>query len=321
MGGGFYGADVAQLTQLSEQFSKSARALQAQGAQLTAAINSSTAWKGRDADEFTSAWGRNHRVQLNAAVRSLTEGAKALKANAVQQQQASVSGSGGTGAGGSGTGGSGTGSSGTAGGTDVLPVSKIIEGGGLTAGFAAKASNTYKLLSKGATTFLSDTRILDLGKLKLPGVPWADDMLNATSKFSKFMRFAGPAMAPIAIIGGIHDIVDPDHTGWRGVGDRIGGGLSVISGGGTLLMAAGLLGPVGAGIVVGAGLVAGAWALGNFVYDHWDDISGFVSDTWEGAQDVASEVWEGAQDLGGKVVEGAKDFITDPIGTIGGLFS
>lgn len=45
---------------------------------------------------------------------------------------------------------------------------------------------------------------------------------------SAFGRCAGPLLAPLGIVGGIHDMFSPDHEGWRGVGDRFAGGLGVV---------------------------------------------------------------------------------------------
>ena len=55
----------------------------------------------------------------------------------------------------------------------------------------------------------------------------------------KWGRFAGPALAPLSIYGGIRDMVNPEHDGLRGAGDRFAGAMGVVSGIGTLAMAAG----------------------------------------------------------------------------------
>jgi len=155
----------------------------------------------------------------------------------------------------------------------------------------------------------------------------AGDMGKIGAAVGKFGRFAGPALAPFAIAGGIHDMISPEHSGARGVGDRIAGGLSVIGGGGTLLMAAGLLtNPVGIGIVVGAGVVAGAWALGNMVADsawgkaagHW--IANTASDAWNGASHAVSSVVKDAGSVVSGAVDGAKKFFSNPVKSLGGLF-
>ena len=46
----------------------------------------------------------------------------------------------------------------------------------------------------------------------------ATEFLEETSKFTKFSRFAGPLLAPLGIYGGIHDVINPEHDGWRGAG-------------------------------------------------------------------------------------------------------
>src|SRR5438874_73521 len=81
------------------------------------------------------------------------------------------------------------------------------------------------------------------------GVPYAQAVEDA-SKFSQGMRIAGGIAGPLSIAGGIHDMIAPSHDGWRGTGDRVAGGLSVVGGvGGMMLMTAGgaaMLGPIGA---------------------------------------------------------------------------
>ncbi|MFJ3957413.1 hypothetical protein [Arthrobacter sp. NPDC090010] len=319
---GFYGADPAQLRVLAQNFKRGSTALQFQSKQLTDAIASTHAWKGPDAQRFRTEWNSSHRQALMAASRHLETSAKVLLDNAKEQETASSA------EGGSTTGGGGN-----------TQLQNAVETGGILKGaitLGMKIKDLVKVF-KDANGFLSTKKILDFtGK----GFTWARDFLNpaaptgimakfgkAGELFGKFGRFLGPALAPLSIYGGIKDMISPEHGGWRGWGDRVSGGLSVLAGGGTLLMAAGLLtNPVGIGIVVGAGVVAGAWALGNMIADsewgkaagHW--IAGRASDVWNGAKNVASDAWNGAKNVASGAVEGAKKFFSNPVKSLGGLF-
>lgn len=306
------GANIEQLQTLAERFSQSAENLRTIRSTLTAGVINNTGWRGSDADSLRSSWD-GQQMAIMLAANTLDRGSRDLLEQARQQEQTSDSGSGAIG-----------GFDGTPAGT----AKSADDGGGIldaivdslsaAGGFAAAGYGAYQFL-KNSEAFINSKRILDLAQ-GLRNVSWADDMLNATSKFSKFSRFAGPLLAPFSIAGGIHDMFDPAHEGALGVGDRVAGGLSVIGGGGTLLMAAGLLGPVGVGIVVGAGLAAGAWALGTYVYDNWDNIAEFTGNAVDAVRDFGGDAVEGAGDLADSVTEGIGDFVDDPIGSIGGLF-
>ncbi len=95
---------------------------------------------------------------------------------------------------------------------------------------------------------------------------------------SRAARIAGKAFLPLTVATGAFDAVTGGgYDGARGWATR-GFGLAGAAGGGALLASsAGLiaLGPVGVGIAGAAVLGYGAWTLGNYVYDHWDDITAF----------------------------------------------
>jgi len=95
--GTLWGADVAQLRTLAQQFSKTADLLQQQSTQLSSQINNNPAWKGADAQRFRSDWNSNHRALLQQTVTRLKQESKALLKNAEEQEKASTTGSGGTG--------------------------------------------------------------------------------------------------------------------------------------------------------------------------------------------------------------------------------
>ncbi len=315
------GANVEQLESLAERFTHSAETLRGIRSTLTAGVINNTGWAGPDAESLRASWD-SHQMAIMLAANTLDSGSRDLLEQARQQETTSDSGSGAIG------GQPGTpGAPGTPAGNTEDDFS-IWEALGQVVGFGLDINKVFKLSD--LQKFIANSRILDVTDMR--NISLATEFLDETSKFTKWSRLAGPLLAPLGIYGGIHDMFNPEHDGWRGGGDRVAGGLGVVASGGTLLMAAGLLGPVGVGIVVGAGLVAGAWALGNYVYDNWDNITewtsnawdattDFVGDAWDGATDVAGDVWEGANDLADSVTEGVGDFVEDPIGSIGGLFS
>jgi len=127
------------------------------------------------------------------------------------------------------------------------------------------------------------------------------DTVRLTSKFAK-------ACAVIGVVGGAYDLVDPQHDGWRGAGDRVMGGAAVLAGGAQLAMMAGLLtlGPVGAGIVAGALIVTAAWTVGNLVWDHREQIGHALETAGNWVGDQAGKAVDGAKKVGSKIASGIK---------------
>ncbi|MUK03587.1 hypothetical protein GM708_17820 [Vibrio cholerae] len=323
------GANLQELQSLAQQFSQSADQLRVIRATLAQRVIDNQGWRGPDADRFKGQWG-NSDTTLAVVAGSLETASTRLVDDAREQEQASDQGNGSS-DGSAGRPGPGTpivpGGGGTANGDGWLD--DVFAAGAVGAGLFSKGKDAFQLL-RNSENFLSTKRIVDISN-GLRNAGWADDLANA-GRFSQVTRFLGPALAPLAIAGGIHDIIDPAHSGAIGLGDRLAGGLSVIGGGGTLLMAAGLLNPVGAGIVVGAGLAAGAWAAGTYIYDNWDDISEFTGNAVDAVGDFAADSYDSVRDtvtdtVGdvaeglGDVADGVGDFMDDPIGSLGGLFS
>lgn len=87
--GNLWGADVAQLRQLAQQFGVASEALLKQSAALSGQINNASAWKGSDATRFKSEWNSNHRTMLMKTASSLKQESKKLLEHASQQEQAS----------------------------------------------------------------------------------------------------------------------------------------------------------------------------------------------------------------------------------------
>jgi uncharacterized protein YukE len=89
-----WGADVAQLRTLAQQFGKTSETLLRQSSTLTSAINSASAWKGADSARFTSDWNGSHRALIQKTALALKEESKRLLTHADQQEKASNNGSG-----------------------------------------------------------------------------------------------------------------------------------------------------------------------------------------------------------------------------------
>lgn len=322
---GFYGADISQLRSLAGAMGKAADAINLQSIQLTNVINSNGSWKGQDAAHFKSDWNSKHRQSLVQAATMLRSSASELKEQANQQEFASH----------------------RSGESSVGVIRDVYETGMGAKDLLAQLWGAYKLGTLGWEDFAKTKEVLTnwraggtvlneaLDSLRNGGkitdvitdlkanIPYSQAFQDAT-KFSKGLRIAGALAAPLNIVGGISDIVNPQHEGWRGTGDRVAGGLSVVGGvGSIMLMTAGgaaLLGPIGAPIVIGAGIVAGAWALGNLVADNWDSISNFARNPGSYLADGAGEVADFAKDVGSKVADGVGDAAKSVGNFVGGIF-
>jgi hypothetical protein len=323
---GFYGADIAQLRSLAGVMGKAADVINLQSTQLSNAINSTTAWQGRDATVFKGDWNTQHRQSLVKAANMLRENASQLKKHANQQEFASHN---------------------DGSGTSVGVLKDVYDTAMGVKGLGAPLWTAYKYLKLGNAEWVKTREVLTnwraggtvvrdamtalrngekvtdvLTDLKA-NIPYSQAFQDA-SKFSKGLRVAGALAAPLNIVGGISDMINPEHDGWRGTGDRVAGGLSVVGGvGSIMLMTAGgaaLLGPIGAPIVIGAGIVAGAWALGNLVADNWDSISNFARNPGSYIADGAKEVAGFAKDVGSKVADGVGDAAKSVGNFVGGIF-
>lgn len=89
MAGNLWGADVAQLRTLAQQFGKVSDNLLQQSTQLTNQINNNPTWKGNDAAQFRADWNGSHRAILQQAAVRLKQESKKLLENANQQEKAS----------------------------------------------------------------------------------------------------------------------------------------------------------------------------------------------------------------------------------------
>lgn len=139
---------------------------------------------------------------------------------------------------------------------------------------------------------------------------------KANGGFARFLigakaaKIAGKVFLPLTVVTGAMDAVTGGgYDGARGWATR-GFGLAGAAGAGTLLASsAGLiaLGPVGAGIAGAAVLGYGAWTLGNYVYDHWDDITEFGGKALDWTGDRLGDV----ADAAGAATDWAGDKLSD----------
>lgn len=89
MAGNLWGADVAQLRTLAQQFGKTSETLLQQSTTLTSAINGNSSWKGADGARFTSEWNSSHRALIQKTAFALKAESKRLLTHAEQQEKAS----------------------------------------------------------------------------------------------------------------------------------------------------------------------------------------------------------------------------------------
>lgn len=134
---------------------------------------------------------------------------------------------------------------------------------------------------------------------------------------SRAAKLAGKAFLPLTFVTGAMDtFTGGGYDGARGWATR-GFGLAGAAGAGTLMAAsAGLvaLGPVGWTVAGAAVLGYGAWSLGNYVYDHWDDITEFGGKALDWTGDRLGDVADAASaatDWAGDRLSDAGDALED----------
>ncbi len=84
-----WGADVAELRTLAQQFGKASDTLLQQSSLLSNQINNNPSWKGQDAAMFRSDWNGSHRALIQQAASALKQESKKLLENANEQEKAS----------------------------------------------------------------------------------------------------------------------------------------------------------------------------------------------------------------------------------------
>lgn len=302
----FLGADTAALREHAQRVVAGSGRLGELHATLTSTVDS-VPWEGPDAEAFRADFASRVGGMLGSVRDELGGRAQDLRAEADEQDEVSDGDDGG-GAGGGGTAG---------GGRDPLdgglldnPLTRVIEtvkaigtaGGKVYGAFKtgrslvdlARAARTVGDAARSAEVFIRGSMI--------------DEAAGFLGKLGTVGKFGGGALGVLGIVGGISDMISPPHDGWRGVGDRVAGGLSVVGGAGGLAVALGgaaMLGPVGLGVVAAAGVGAALWTAGNLIYDNREAIADFAGNAGETVKDFAGDVKDAAG--------GVKDFV-------GGLF-
>ena len=214
MAGNLWGADVAQLRTLAQQFGKTSETLLRQSSTLTLAINSTSSWKGADGARFTAEWNGSHRALIQKTAQALREESKRLLTHADQQEKASTAGRQGTtgSAGGPGTiGGARNG----AGGWALLGGALVGGAGGLRA-----AMGVQKLI-KGPLTLARHTgqlgwvlknqradfvKSFTQGKHRIGGPGFAPHRLMSNPALDNLLKGSAAANRGLAAIDKVSDI-------------------------------------------------------------------------------------------------------------------
>lgn len=303
---GFYGADTDALRDYADRVQLGSGRLMELRDTLQSRVTS-VEWVGQDADSFRDDFAGRISSLFDQVAGKLDSRRTEIGEHAEEQDQASGEGGGG--------GGGGDRSFG-----DMLsdllsnPLSTIA---GVATSVGSAAGAAWKMFKQGRSLMALRQAMGTLGPAAQSAQAFirsgmVDDAAGFLGKLGGVGRFLGGAGGVLAIAGGISDMINPSHDGWRGWGDRIAGGLSVISGAGGLAVALGAgaaLGPIGLGVVAVAGLGAGLWAAGNAIYDNWDSITSFAGDVGGHVSDFVSD----AGDVVGGALDAAGDFL-------GGLF-
>lgn len=134
---------------------------------------------------------------------------------------------------------------------------------------------------------------------------------------------AGKAFLPLTMVtGGLDAITGGGYDGARGVTTRVLGGAGALGAG---AIAFGLASnPVGWAIAGGAVALYTAWSVGNFVYDHWDDITDFGGKALDWGKDRLSDAGDAlssAADYGRDRLADAGDAVGDAANWVGGTVS
>lgn len=285
---GFLGGDTAAMQTFADTLARKGTELDELGGTLSTLVQGA-AWEGRDGDEFRSRFSAELSAPLTDLSGALTQRSTDLRAQAEEQDQTSSIG----------TAAPGAGEDPFAGGLADNPLLqtamtlKDVAMGVVKswAGFkgARDLHSLWRMANIGDDIAASARTFLQSGMI--------DDALGFFGTMGKAGRFAGGALGALGVVTGIKDMIAPPHDGWRGVGDRIAGGLSVIGGAGSMavmLGAGAALGPVGLGVVAVAGAGAALWTAGNAIVDNWDSITATAGDIGGAAQDLAGDVSDAA---------------------------
>lgn len=282
---GLVGADTEELRALAADFRSGADELRELTAQLARGIDAAHEWQGQDASRCKDEWAAFAAGQLTGVSSALETAGQLLEANAVEQDRASGETKH--------TGGLGWALLDLA--ADLFPFGKI-------------AHDVFSLWGKGA--LIADF----LKALSMPAVGFAalsrwEAVQKAMTAFNtKMTGGMGRFFLPLTIATGVSDVLTGHgYSGLREWGSR---GFGAVGAASATVLLGGALGLVSApALLTAAGIGAtfySAWSLGNFVYDHRQQMGDFVSravswtwqpDGWARTQvDAISERVGGALD-------------------------
>ena len=146
----------------------------------------------------------------------------------------------------------------------------------------------------------------------------------ATGVLGGLRTAAGKVFLPLTIAtGAIDAVTGGGYDGARGWATR-GFGLAGAAGATALMTGVLASNPVGWAIAGGAVLAYGAWSAGNYVYDHWDDITEFAGNAVDWTGDRISDVGDGlsnAAGWAGDQLSGAGEALGDAGDAVGGVIS
>jgi hypothetical protein len=314
------GADIADLRGLAAQFDRIADRMEATAANVGGIIGTS-AWQGPDAAQFRSNWAGVHSSELRTAARLLRENASKVRSNADDQERtSSIDGAWSGPVGNPGPGG--------------MPAPGVPGPDGVPApgdpgtpwwDTAREYWSDYGLIRAPlslaaavaglgflATSVRGTTQLSSLASA-LAFSPTYTALTNAKNVMS-FGSTAGKAFGWIGVglngVDTVTAIADGDVGGaiWSGAKTAIGVGA--------------LLAPPPANLVF-AGVGAGI-AIGEFAYEHWDQITAVANTVADGAvdlahgvADVASDVASGVADVASDVASGVADAAGDFVDGVG----
>jgi len=307
------GADPVALRSAAERITGHVRECETVRGEATRAVNAIKGnWGGGDLEHLMSKWAPLD-AQLGQFGTDLGKLAEALRRNAGAQDTTSGQGSGGAGSLGPGGSNGGNGSNGGIPGYDLTRALftpfKLAGTLGTVAGLALKLKNFSNNLGtfdrelglfKNLGNAWKTGRLAEFGDALAPK-NWSTlsrfvPALEEGSKLAKGLGTFGKVLGPAGVaLGGFtvaNDIAE-GHYGRAGYDGAM-----------TALGAVALV-PIPPVNAI-AGAAAGAMAVGQLVYDHWDDISHFAGEAGHAISDAAGDV----ADFAGDVADKAGDVIS-----------
>ncbi|MEO6996633.1 MAG: hypothetical protein ABI112_00945 [Terracoccus sp.] len=271
-------------------------------------------WSGGDLDHLMTKW-PPIESQLGQFSTHLGQLAQALQRNAAQQEGASGSGPGT--AGGSGSGSGGTGGSKELPGLNVArAVWAPIKGIGTAAGLVGTGMKIKNFVNNLATwdrdaslfgnlkNSWNTGRLAEFGKALNPK-NWSSlstfiPALEEGSGLAKTLGGFGKVLGPVGVVfGGLSVANDLSEGNYGRAGyDTVMTGLGATA----------LICPVTAPFLLP---VAGAMAVGELVYDHWDDIADFTSTAVDAVGDFAGDAVDAVGDVAGHAMDAIGDVAED----------